>query len=185
MESLADNAIMLKVSEGQTDLLGLLYERYKKVLFGFFYHMTHDAAQSEDMVQNTFIRLLRYRDGYKGEGEFKAWLFRIARNVNYDAYRKNGSNQNDSLEKWSEYISDPVMNHEEDTSHKDELYMLNVAMGRLEPDKKEVLVLSKIDGMKYKEIGDILDCSEGTVKSKVFRALQALKKEFEWVQSRI
>lgn len=89
MQELTNNALMLKVKAGDLDKLGLLYERHKKRLFGFFYNMNSNASLSEDLVQNVFVRMLKYKHTFTGDGSFTAWMFRTARNVNYDYYKKN------------------------------------------------------------------------------------------------
>ena len=66
---------MLQVREGDLNKLGLLYERYKKVLFAFYYHQNRNAQVSEDLVQNVFYRVLKYRHGFRGDGVFKVCFF--------------------------------------------------------------------------------------------------------------
>jgi len=176
---------MLKVKGGDPDQLGLLFERYKKILFGFFYNMNHDAGLSEDLVQNTFMRILKYSKGFKGDGEFKVWMFHIARNVSHDHFRKNKWRDGDDIDNWSDRLGDEALNIDEKVEHSEDMKLLKLAISRLDTEKREVLTLSKLEGMKYKQIGDILSCSEGAVKVKVFRALQSLKTEFEQLQSRV
>ncbi len=79
---------MLQVKSGDTDKLGLLFERYNRALFGYFMRMTGCPSLSEDLVQDVFVRILKYRHTYKDEGSFMTWLFRIARNTHIDHYRK-------------------------------------------------------------------------------------------------
>lgn len=184
MEALSDNALMQKVKAGDVDWLGLLFERYKKPLFGFFYNMNHNAATSEDLVQATFLRILKYRKGFKGTGDFKVWMFHIARNLNRDHYKKDKWKNGEDVEDHKDRLGSDK-NIEGDWIHDDQLDMLQLAMRRLSNEKKEVIVMSKIKEMKYKQIAEILECSEGAVKVKVFRALQELKKEFEHIQSRV
>lgn len=176
---------MVKVKNGDLDKLGLLFERYKKILFGFFYNINHDAALSEDLVQNTFMRILKYRNGFKGDGEFKVWMFHIARNVSHDHFRKHKMKDTDDVESWSDRLSDNASNRDEDMMHNEDMLMLQAAMRKLDQEKREVLTMSKLEGMKYKQIGEVLSCSEGAVKVKVFRALQALKEEYGLIQSRV
>lgn len=176
---------MQKVKNGDLNQLGLLFERYKKILFGFFYNMNHDSELSEDLVQNVFMRILKYRSGFKGDGDFKVWMFHIARNVSFDHYRKYQKRQAEEIDNWKDSLGDGVPNTEMQMERDDELRLLDVAMHRLDVEKREVLTLSKLEGMKYKQIGDILNCSEGAVKVKVFRALQALKEEYTALQARV
>jgi len=176
---------MVKVKYGDLNKLGLLFERYKKILFGFFYNINHDAALSEDLVQNTFMRILKYRNGFKGDGEFKVWMFHIARNVSHDHFRKHKMKDTDDVESWSDRLSDNASNRDEDMMHNEDMLMLQAAMRKLDQEKREVLTMSKLEGMKYKQIGEVLSCSEGAVKVKVFRALQALKEEYGLIQSRV
>ena len=174
MEALSDNVLMMKVKDGDLDRLGLLFERYKRPLYGFFYGLVREQNLSEDLVQNTFLRILKYRHLFRGDGDFRAWMFHIARNVNHDNYRKNRLNLKDDLEKWQDRLSHGE-NRSTEIQHEEEHQMLSMAMERLPEDKREILLLSKYQEKKYQEIGEILGCSEGAVKVKVFRALQELK----------
>lgn len=180
MESISDNALMLKVKNGDLDPLGLLYERYKKNLFGFFYNMNRDKDLSEDLVQNTFIRIMKYKHGFKGDGEFKSWLFHIARNVNYDHYKKNKkNNETESLESWQDQVAE--IHDDALKGMEANLQLLEKAIDQLDYEKRELITMSKLKGIKYKEIGEVLRCSEGAVKVKVFRALRELKEVYEQI----
>ena len=172
---------MLKVKNGDLDHLGLLYERYKKQLFGFFYNLNRDKDLSEDLVQNTFIRIIKYKHGFKGDGEFKSWMFHIARNVNIDHFKKNKkNNETDSLEAWQEEATDDVET-QLSIDKEGNLQLLEKAIDQLDYEKRELITMSKIKGIKYKEIGEVLSCSEGAVKVKVFRALRELKEVYEQI----
>lgn len=178
LEALTDNSLMEKVREGDLDKLGLLFERYKKPLFGFFYGMNKNAELSEDLVQNVFYRILKYRYLFRGEGDFRTWMFHIARNVSHDHFRKNKLNAKESLEIWQERLGS-WQNRSTEIEQDEELAILTMAMDRLPADKREILLLSKFQDKKYKEIGEIIGCSEGAVKVKVFRALQELKTVYK------
>ncbi|GMN06055.1 sigma-70 family RNA polymerase sigma factor [Croceitalea sp. MTPC5] len=182
MQELSDNVLMLKVKSGDIDKLGLLYERHKKRLFGFFFNMNCDAMTSEDLVQNVFIRMLKYKHTYTGEGSFLAWMFSTARNVNNDHYQKNKRNQNQFDISTVEYKLDDGNIADGKMTKKDALEELDRAMMKLAVDKREILVLSKLKEMKFSEIGQVLGCSEGTAKVKAHRALKELKVVFKQMQ---
>ncbi|MEK6152097.1 RNA polymerase sigma factor [Flavobacteriaceae bacterium 3-367] len=177
MQALTDNALMLKVKSGDMDKMGLLYERHKKRLFGFFYHMNGNASLSEDLVQNVFVRILKYKHTFTGQGSFSAWMFRTARNVNYDHFRKHSKEGRPTEISTLEYrLQDAdagsVMDYDDTVS------LVNRALQRLSPEKREVLILSKYKAMKYSEIGSVLGCSEGAAKVKAHRAIKDLRTIF-------
>lgn len=174
MEALSDNALMVKVREGDLDKMSLLFERYKKPLYGFFLGLTRQQELSEDLVQNTFLRILKYRHLFRGDGDFRAWMFHIARNVNHDHHRKNKFQLQEDVDRWQDRLGHEE-NRSEEMQMEEQNHLLLAALNKLPYDKKEVLLLSKYQEKKYSEIGSLLGCSEGAVKVKVFRALQELK----------
>lgn len=175
MDALSDNALMLKVKAGDLDRLGLLFERHHRKLYSFFYRLTSSGAVSEDLVQNVFMRMLTYKHAFTGEGKFTTWMYHLARNVHADHYRINKrlGFANDFSE-YAETISDGS-DLEAQTRKNEEIKLLEKAMQLLDLEKREVLVLSRYQEMKYKEIATLLNCSEGAVKVKVFRAMNELK----------
>lgn len=175
---------MIKVKDGDLDKLGCLFERYKKPLFGFFYGMNKDAELSDDLVQNVFFRILKYRNLFRGDGDFKTWMFHIARNVNHDHYRKIKWKGKDSLEHWEGRLSNHE-NRDTEFQRDEEMQLLAMAMDKLPEDKREILLLSKYQDKKYREIGEILGCTEGAVKVKVFRALQELREVYKKLEKHL
>ncbi len=178
MDHLSDDALMHKVRTGDPQKLGLLYERYKKRLFGFFYQMHKDAALAEDMVQNVFMRVLKHKNTYKMENKFVAWIFQIARNVNYDHYRKNNRRVNQVELDHANHTISGERDIDEQLVRNEKIDALHVAMSQLSSEKRELLVLSKFKELKYKEIGKIMGCSEGNARTKVHRALKELSGIF-------
>ncbi len=173
---------MLKVKAGESHTLGLLYERYKKRLFGFFYQMCKDANLSEDLVQNVFIRVLKYKHTYNEESNFLSWLFRIARNVYYDQFKVNSKNRTTDLDEVSNVFM--VGNVESDIEKNEKVSLLREAMNQLPAKKKELIVLSKLKELKYKELGEIVGCSEGNARTRVHRALLDLKQIYLTLEKR-
>lgn len=184
MHALTDNALMLKVRSGDLDKLGLLYERHKNRLFGFFYNMNNNASISEDLVQNVFVRILKYKHTFTGEGSFTAWMFKTARNVNYDYYRKNKNENKQSELSSVEYKLHNEKDFGTTMDQKDEVAQLSWAMKQLPIEKREILVLSKYKEIKFSDIGEMLGCSEGAAKVKAHRALNDLRTIFLQLENR-
>lgn len=175
VDSTSDNALMLKVKEGDLDKLGLLFERYGQKLYHFFYRLTRRRDVSEDLVQSVFERILKYRNSYTDNGSFSTWIFQIARNLHIDHYRsnKNGEDLCDYID-WDQMESDGIQT-EHEQAEKEELQLLQQALDQLDETKKQTLVLSRFEGFKYKEIAKIMNCSESAVKVRVFRAMRELE----------
>lgn len=184
MQTLTDNVLMLKVKSGDLDKLGLLYERHKKRLFGFFYNMGNNPSISEDLVQNVFVRILKYRHSFTGEGPFTAWMFSMARNVGNDHYKKI-SREGISRAIAPEQVDKGTGDYLNETMDQEgNAQMLTKALGLLPAEKREILLLSKYRELKFQEIGEILGCSEGAAKVRVHRALKDLKTIFLQLETR-
>ena len=172
MNSLTDNAIMLKVKSGDLDKMALLFQRYHRPLYGFLYHMTNQREVSEDMVQNIFYRMLRSRHTFTGNGEFRTWMYHLARNVLKDHWKKAGVPR--SVTDWEDRVTDAVP-VDEQLEKKMELEMLQKRISSLSPESREVLILSRYQDLKYAEIAEVLDLSVAAVKVRIHRAINQLK----------
>lgn len=184
MEALSDNALMMQVRNGDLDKLSQLFERHKRSLFGFFYGMNKDAMLSEDLVQNVFYRILRYRNLFRGDGDFRVWMFHIARNVRNDEFRKDKIRLKVPIDGLEDRLADhgsPI----ETMLRNDDKALLTEALARLPDDKREILLLSKFQDRRYRDIGEAIGCTEGAVKVKVFRALQELKEVFLMLEKKM
>lgn len=171
----SDAQIMLQVRDGEIGMLGTLFQRHNVALFNYFLRLSAKRAFSEDMVQEVFLRVLKYRQTYRGESEFKVWLFRIARNAWIDHLRKKRFVRF-SLDENN--LPEPVSNDplpQQVLEEEQRRNLLKQALGQLTPDKREVLVLSRYQDMRYEEIAQVLDCTVSTVKVKVHRALKELR----------
>lgn len=183
-QTITDQQAMQAVKEGNIQELGTLYQRYRPILFSFFYNLYRDVEVCEDLIQNVFERVVKYKSKYKEEGSFKPWLFSIARNVSHDHYKKQQKRKEVKLESWEEL---PILSggKQQKLEKEEELTLLRIALNSLEAEKKEVLILSKLKGLPYKEIGETLGCTEGAVKVKVYRALKALQKSYKDISNRV
>lgn len=166
---------MLKVKSGEVRLLGNLYERYKKWLFNFFLQMNGDRDLSEDLVQNVFMRILKYKHTYTEESKFVTWMFQIARNTQNDHFRKNAKQREDVKLEDVAFKMESTNSYERDIDQEGAHKLLHYALQQLSEDKREVLVLSKLKELKYREVAEVLNCSEEAARTKAHRALKELR----------
>ncbi len=172
---------MIEVNAGNTGKMAILYEKYKMPLYAYYFKVTGgDRQASEDLVHTVFYRVIRYRNTFTGQGSFVSWLFRIAHNTGLDNLRSQKLH-----ETWKREISYRQTNYYEMSDlEKDERYaILNLAMSKLKPHERELLVLGKIENLKQREIAEILGMSESNVKIRTFRALNKLKKIYSKIET--
>jgi RNA polymerase sigma-70 factor (ECF subfamily) len=147
--------------------------------------MTGRQEQSEDMVQDVFYRMLKGRHTFTGEGEFKTWMYHLARNIIKDYFRKNKRTpaHYDSAA-FTEKLAGGVQ-ADEAVEKKMELKLLQQAIENLSADSREALVLSRYQELKYAEIAQILGISEGAVKVRIHRAISQLKNLYHPLETKI
>jgi RNA polymerase sigma-70 factor (ECF subfamily) len=169
---------MMQVKNGDPNKMGLLFERYHRALFGFFYQMSKHKESSEDMVQQVFFRMLKYARTFTGDGEFKTWMYHLSRNVLFDHLKKNGKKKDHySLQGLEEKMAGDYYANES-LEKKQELQTLSMAIDNLSEANKELLILCRYQRLNYQEIARILEISEGAVKVRMHRALNQLKTSY-------
>ena len=170
-----DEQIMLDVRAGNVGRLESLFDRHHRALFRYFMHLSPNRAASEDLVQEVFFRILKYRHTYQPEMSFRAWMYQIGRNAYLDhAGRDRGEV---ALPEKVEFSS-PEALPDRQAQTRQEAAMLHRALAELPREKREVLVMSRFLDLKYDEIASVLKCEVGTVKVRVYRALRELGDRF-------
>lgn len=169
LTDLPDQELMRQVKEGDLRKLAVLFERHHRALFHFFLRCTSDRTLSEDLVQEVYFRILRYRHTFNPQHSFTAWMYQIARNAQMDQLQKRRPETvpDEEMASHSSRVDDLL-------SRDQEVALLRRAMDLLPEDKREVLVLSRYQELKYEEIAEILGIEVGAVKVRVFRAVRAL-----------
>ena len=168
-----DEQIMMAVAGGDLKQLSVLFDKYNIRLYNFFYKMNYNQALSEDLTQNVFERMIKYKQSFDGNNAFIPWMFRIARNVNADHFK--------SIKlKMSSNIEVHELDRQEDAIDDldSQKSLLKRAMKMLSEDYREVLLMTRFQGLQYREVADVLQCSESNVKTRVHRAIKALRKEY-------
>lgn len=158
---------MQQVAKGDLDKLRVLFERYHKYIFNFLHKMSGDRMLSEDLTQEVFYKVMKYRSTYSN-GKFLTWLFTIARNTLNTHYSRD-KNSHDRLDDQQEKHLSAPREDSEDHTH------LQMALDRLEAGDRELIILNRIEGIRYNELAGITGSTPGAVKTRVCRALKKLK----------
>ena len=162
---------MTLVKAGKLEHLNELFSRYSRRLYNYFLKSTLDKGDSDDLTQELFIRVMKYRKSYKDGHAFEYWIFQIARNLIKDHFRKMKVHQDQFNP--VEVMPDPAEEMENGNWEREKL--LHHAMKKLSDEKRELLVLSKFQGLKYEQIAKMRDTTVANIKVQVHRTIKELK----------
>jgi RNA polymerase sigma-70 factor (ECF subfamily) len=169
---ITDEILMQNVKEGNLAKMSVLFERYHLRLYNFFFRLTFDMDVSQDLTQNLFYRMIKYKNSYKSEYSVKSWIFQIARNLHAD-YCKEEKRSGELFLKTDKYTVEPT--DEADSYHEDDYERLEKAFSDLSEEQKEIIVLSRYQGLKYEEISAITNQSVAAIKVAIYRAIKQLR----------
>lgn len=181
--SVSDEELVLAVQAGDTESLGVLVGRWEQPLYRFVYRLLPRQEDAFDVCQETFLRILKKSNRYKPGSRFSTWMYQIALNLCRDQARRR--------KRWGLILAeghafderlrpaDPVSSSSFDPARNAERNELSQAvyraLGKLPPEQREVLILKEFEGLKFKEIAEILDCPESTIKSRMYYGLSGLR----------
>ncbi len=160
-----------KAQRGSKSAFNKLVKKYTAPIFRLLYDMTGNYQDSQDLAQETFLRAYLKIKQYRGEAKFTTWLYRIAHNIAIDYLRGRRTVSVQGNEQWIE--SQKAGRDEKEYTGESEL--LEKALKTLVPSQRSAVVLHYYHGMKMKEIGDLLGCSEATARVHLFRGLNHLR----------
>jgi RNA polymerase sigma factor (sigma-70 family) len=172
---MTDEAIMEAVKNGKLEQAAVLFERYHVRLYNFLARLAMDREVGEDLTQNVFLRMLKYRNSYKEGMRFQSWIYQLARNVFSDHYQsmKRSMNSKMDIEQVAEILPDVDNRMEEERDAR-----LHQSLTLLSDEQRELLVLTRFQYLKYEEVADILGTTVANIKIKVHRAIIKLREHY-------
>jgi RNA polymerase sigma factor RpoE len=183
VEELDDLTLVRRAQQEDMRAYDVLVRRYQERIYATVYHMTSNHDDANDLAQDTFIKAFRALKSFKGDSSFYTWIYRIAVNktINFLKQRKNKVQISlNDVDFNAENDPDLVALTSERTPRRDlnlnELQeKLNAAMQKLSEHHRMVVTLHDVQGLSHEEIGKIMDCNVGTVRSRLFYARQQLQ----------
>jgi RNA polymerase sigma-70 factor (ECF subfamily) len=169
----SDSELMRQVRGGRTAALATLFERHHARVYGYCLRMTGNRSTAEDLVQDVFMKMLKYKATFKDDSDLVPWMFGIARNSCLAHLKRRTNDRMPATEPAEEPAADSAENEPHDDRQTE---LVRQALLRLPAEKREVLVLSRYEYKSYDEIARVLDCSVGAVKVRVHRAMKQLRE---------
>jgi RNA polymerase sigma-70 factor (ECF subfamily) len=171
---LSDEALVNEVHSGSTLAFGLLMKRYERLVFRIAFDHTHNPDSAMDITQNVFLKAHSHLDSFTGAGVFKAWLLRIARNESISWYRRH---KKESLTDELTADNAPVLRavQDDEVARQEQRVVLQSALQKLNTKQRLAISLRYFEDFSLREIAGVLDISEGSVKSTLFRGLEKLR----------
>ncbi len=177
-----------RAKEGDMEAFSRLVETYENRILNYCYRMLGNRFDAEDATQEVFVKLYRFFGSYAGNSAFSTWLYKIASNVCLDMLRKSKRTHKDTVsihqystegEEFALPIEDSGPTPYQSAQMNEAQRALMEALEKLSEEQKKVIILRDIEGLSYEEIAEITGTAAGTVKSRINRARQALKKLLE------
>ncbi len=170
---LIEQVLLLRCQIGDKDAFTELIERYERSLRYFINRLLDNSELTEDIFQDTWLTVIRRIHGLREIDSFPAWLYRIARNKVYQQFRKK---RNVSVLDENIAVED---NADDEVFSPEDAAKVHRCLKELPPEYREVLMLRFLEQMSYQQISQVLNCKLGTVRSRLYYAKIALKKELE------
>lgn len=182
-QDLEDYDLTVLARKGDQQAFSMLVKRYHQQLFNMLFALVGSWDEADDLAQETFLKAHRALPGFEGRSQFYTWLYRIGVNCWKDWCKTPRSKMEvrDYSEEGRSWLD--VQEASEDTGarvEKQEMQnLLELALSKLPEEYRVAVVLREIDGLDYEEMAKVLNCSVGTVKSRLFRGRTQLKKLWE------
>ncbi|MBT4521725.1 MAG: RNA polymerase sigma factor RpoE [Halieaceae bacterium] len=179
-----DQQLVAKVQKGDTRAFDMLVLKYQHKIFGLISRYVRDADEVQDIAQEAFIKAYRALPRFRGDSAFYTWLYRIAINTakNYVVSRSRRPPGSDVDVQDAEYYDGGGALRDLDTPENaffgaELKVVVDTAIAELPDDLRTAVTLREFDGLSYEDIADIMDCPVGTVRSRIFRAREAIDKQ--------
>jgi RNA polymerase sigma-70 factor (ECF subfamily) len=191
LAGMTDEQLVSALQAGDTDSLGILVTRWEQPLFRFVYRMLLRREDAKEICQETFLRILKKADRFRSGSRFSTWMYQIALNLCRDRARRK--------KRWGLVMATPAELPERaaegatipggsnasamdpaETAEREQLARaVRRALQRLPAEQREVVLLKEYEGLKFREIAEIVGCPESTVKSRMYYGLSSVRTVLE------
>ena len=182
-----EEALITALGRGAEEAYETLIERYHQPVYNLVYRLMNDPSEAADVVQDVFLKIFRSVGSFKGNSSLKTWIYRIAVNEAYNHRRWFSRHQKQEVRlnaqpDPSSYVdvwTDPGRSPFDVAADHETRTMIEAALEQVNPKFRAAVVLRDIEDLSYEEISSVLEVSIGTVKSRILRGREALRKILE------
>lgn len=180
---MTDTELLERIKAGDMSAFDALCTAYDKKVVNIAYSLLSDREDALDAAQEVFVRIYKSIASFRGDSSLSTWIFRITRNVCSDFLRKRKGfvkslDEEEDDEPKLEIPDEKNAPHTE-YEKKERVYVVREAISELDENQRTVLTLFDLNGLSYEEIAEITHVPVGTVKSRLYRAREALRKKLE------
>lgn len=181
MPEVDERQLVLEARHGSREAFRCLVERHMRRAYAIAYRFLNNHDEAEETAQEAFVRAYESLDGFRAEAEFGTWLYRIVTNLSLNRL-KDGKRRRERQEEMSlaaTVTEETVF----EASHNDDLKMhIERALHELPTLQRAVVILRHMNGLSTREVSQILHCTEGTVKTHLFRAMEKLRLKLNFLK---
>jgi RNA polymerase sigma factor (sigma-70 family) len=176
MKHLNDQELMRIVQSGDFSPASEIYDRYSGRIYNFAFRFLKNSEAAEDATQEVFVKMLKHANQFHGDAKLSTWLFSITANWCRDYLRKADNKSKESDDVLVTLPAPAELSPDRNLEQREDAARVRKALEALTAEQREAILLSRYQGLSYAEIAQIAGCSEGAVKTRVFRAMETLKK---------
>ncbi|MGA9119702.1 MAG: RNA polymerase sigma factor [Bacteroidota bacterium] len=184
MPDVDERELVLEARKGKHEAFRCLVERHMRRAYTVAYRFVNDHHDAEEIAQEAFVRAYESLDRFRGEAEFGTWLYRIVTNIALNRLKQDKRRKEEALENAVETsdAEDPV----NAASHNDDLTVhIERALHELPTLQRAVVILRHLNGLSTKEVSQILHCTEGTVKTHLFRGMEKMRVKLNFLREEV
>lgn len=182
-----DVSLIQRFRDGQEEAFDELVRKHQQRVFNIAFQILRNYEDANEVAQDTFVKVYQHVAEFRGESAFTTWLYQIVTNLSRNRVRYNqrrhkddsvsiDANRDDEDGQPLIQVADPSQTPDKETAVNEETMLIDAAMKKISESHREVLVLRVTQGLSYEEIATVLECSLGTVKSRIARAREELQK---------
>ena len=181
MPAADEQQLILQAREGSHEAFRLLVEQYMKQAYNVAYSFVSDHDSADDITQEAFVRAYRSLSSFRGEAEFGTWLYRIIMNLSLNRLKQQNARAKNEAYMF-ESIAQAAGQEPDFQNNLDVRIHIERALHELPTLQRAVVMLRHLDGLSTKQVSQILRCSEGTVKTHLFRGLKKMKEKLHFLR---